>query len=745
MSFLIDPPLLVFSGLAIFILGRKLDWSRHAKIAVGLGIALIFIAFSSLLYADMIRCTFPFFSNQTGSEFMLHTGITKIHKDQVPQIAVLFLFLLYPVWIFAGYSFALLRNKKKYVSTETYTYADVKSRRRRVERKSRFDSHTVVQRGEDAKKCVRAAIERLGGMGSFVKKGDRVLVKVNICGGVPENKSTFTSLEVSDELCNLIREAGGVATFADADMVWIKFQQAAKDSGYFKWAKEKGVDLVNLSDRTVVNFDFGPESALGIEKVSLEAIEADVIISVPAMKTHLLTGVTLAMKNMYGTFPDIDKAKFHKKSIEEVIFEINSAFTPNLVIIDGSIGGDAIGPLSAEPVYYQTVVASDDVVQADSVACQMMGYRALDIIHIRKAHEAGLGDASIQFDFSSLPYPHIKDGAWEKPKTEIKDFYEWAIEVILMFPGWETFFNVGADFLLYDLSRLPVFRYLMPAALKFLQDTVYPVIKDNRSTAQDVARRVININLMVLVALGCAFGYILNGYIAKSSIVYELGMLMGIVLGFVAAVRMKTIHFAGLLAISGLGAYAVESINVHNGMLAYNYSSAIDEKTSFVYIICGWIVMMLSILQVSDLLCGWITNLGIFERLRSWKVFPMSIVLVAFALFFYWEGYFGLALKSESSIVLIMYAVMAILGMIYSTRHSIEWNASLLISAAVLGGFMELIGSLAGLWSYPFGETLAVFFALTWPLNTIAVHAVADLLGVDLGAYEKRSLLKNLK
>lgn len=105
------------------------------------------------------------------------------------------------------------------------------------------------------------------------------------------------------------------------------------------------MDLVNLSETKIVNFDFGPESALGIERVSKELIDADVIISVPTMKTHLLTGVTLAMKNMHGTFPDIDKAKFHKMSIEHTILEVNSAFTPNLTIIDGSIGGEAIGPL----------------------------------------------------------------------------------------------------------------------------------------------------------------------------------------------------------------------------------------------------------------------------------------------------------------------------------------------------------------------------------------------------------------
>lgn len=82
---------------------------------------------------------------------------------------------------------------------------------------------------------------------------------------------------------------GGRPTFADADMIWIKFWEAAKESGYVDWARDKGVNLVNLSEKKVVNFDFGPDSALGMEKISMALIDADVIISVPAMKTHLLT------------------------------------------------------------------------------------------------------------------------------------------------------------------------------------------------------------------------------------------------------------------------------------------------------------------------------------------------------------------------------------------------------------------------------------------------------------------------
>jgi len=57
------------------------------------------------------------------------------------------------------------------------------------------------------------------------------------------------------------------------------------------------------------------------------------------MKTHMMTSVTLGMKNMYGTLPEIDKARYHKIGIDEVIYWVNKAFTPNLTIIDGSIGG----------------------------------------------------------------------------------------------------------------------------------------------------------------------------------------------------------------------------------------------------------------------------------------------------------------------------------------------------------------------------------------------------------------------
>ena len=747
MSFLIDPPLLFLSGLAIYFLGRRLEWSRHAKIVVGIAIAITFIIFSALLCEDTVRCPFPFFSWMKASEFMFHTNLTGITRSDVPAIVVAFLFLLYPVWIFAGYSSALLIVKKRRFVKETYTYSDVKSKKRTLsetdrasadgstERKDEIGrSIYAVARGNDAKKCVREAIDALGGIGKFVKKGNRVLVKVNICGGVPEIKGSYTSTIVAEELVDLIKSAGGEPVLADADMIWTKFWQAAKDSGWIDWAKKKGVQLLNLSETKIVNFDFGKSSVLSIEKVSMECINADVIISVPTMKTHLLTGVTLGMKNMYGTFPDVDKAKYHRKGIEQTIYEVNKAFTPSLVVIDGSIGGEAIGPLSTRPLSFETIIASNDVVMADSIACQIMGYDPMDITHIEIAQKSGLGNASAKFDLDRLPYSHPggKDGNWDRPDPSVKGFYEWGIELLMKLPGWETLFNIGADFFLYDMSRLPVFRNFTPTILQLLNDIVYLNIKDLKDTKQDIARRKTNIAVVLLVALASMVGYYSDGYIRHSSLIFELSYLAAIVVALVAATRMKTKNLVALLLTTAAVSVIVEHTNVSAGLLAYAGSPDVS-----LFVVSGWMLMMVVVLQLSDLSMKWLLDLGIFKNMQGWNILPFVLTFITFALLFYWEGYLAIA----GRVVLDMYAVMALIGLVYSWRHSIEWNVSIMVISLAVGGYMELIGSLAGLWHYHFMESLAIFIVLSWPINTWAIHGLVYLMGIDLGKYKERYLL----
>ncbi|MGB3943632.1 MAG: DUF362 domain-containing protein [Methanothrix sp.] len=682
MSFLIDPPLLILSGLFIYFGGRRLGWNRHAKIVVGVAIVLIFVIFSYLLYADVFRSVFPFFPEARGSDFMFHSDATGITKDMVPIAVVVFLFILYPIWLFAGYAAALLITKRRLVSRDVYSFSDVRSR------VVRGPAEYAVKRGTDPKSSVREAVADLGGIDRFVKSGDRVLIKVNICGGVPEVKGTFTSPEVVEEIVDLVRGAGGVPMIADADMIWNKFWSVAAASGWSYWAREKGVKLVNLSETEIVGFDFGEDGVIGTDRVSKEVVEADVIISVPTMKTHLLTGVTLGMKNIYGTFPEVDKARYHKMKIEEVIYEVNRAFTPNLVVIDGSIGNEAIGPLSSRPIDFQTIIASNDVVCADSIASQMMGYDPSQVAHLSLAAERGLGDGSKRFDFDTLPYRHAsgKDGNWDRPEAKVKDFYNWGIELLLKFPGWSTLFNVGADFFLYDMARLPVFRYLTPGLLKLLNDSVYLVLRGQGDTEADRLRRRTNFFVLLLLAEAVLIGFYIDGYLTRSAL-FDLHLLLAIAISILAAVRMKTRNLFALILSSAAVMFVVERIITSAGIVDYSGSPGPS-----LFVVSGWALVMVAIYGISDLFRLWFERLHLFDRLERWRPLPFAAAAAVFAIFFYLEGYFQLAGRD----VLGLYAAMALLGIFFSSRSSIEWNAALVVVSVALGGIWNYWAMVGG-------------------------------------------------
>ena len=453
MSFFLDPPALFLLGIIVYYFSKRYKWSFNVTaILMGLISVGFFLIGSTLLYLDVLAWPLP---PTPGPTWMFHTNLTGIAKADVNVAIAVFMLLIYPLWHLLGYIVALRFDVGSFL-LRVVTFKDVRSKRDKTEAK------IAVERGPSPRQNVRNAIQKLGGINNYVKKDSRVLIKANISGGNPDISGSFTSIEVVDELVKMIHEAEGNPLIVDSDMVWTKFQPVAQAEGWKDYAQKANVPLLNLAETNQVRFDFGQNSAVGIAPVSKEIVEADVIISVPTMKTHLLTSVTMGMKNMYGCFPEEDKAKFHRFGIEDVIFEVNKAFTPTLTLIDGTIGGEAFGPLSSKPVGFETIIASNDVVAADSVACQLMGYNPLHIKHLKKAYEAGLGDASVTFDFSTLPYPNEKDKKWEKPDPAVSVLYEDLVEAFLIVPGMQAFFDASADFVLFGLATLPVFKDLTP-------------------------------------------------------------------------------------------------------------------------------------------------------------------------------------------------------------------------------------------------------------------------------------------
>ncbi|MFW9856135.1 MAG: DUF362 domain-containing protein [Candidatus Thorarchaeota archaeon] len=480
MSFVLDPPTLFVIGMILALLNKKFLPAQLTRI-LGFLVVLIFWWASIGLYLDLFVWPFnvfdwtppDLFEPIGGKQWMLHTDLTGI--TDIPNILAALIFALYPLFLWFGYEITrgiIDPHAIRIVSKRVYNTDDVRSRLRARQKTTPVLLSTV--RNPDPRKAVREAVRLVGGIIKFIKPGDHVVIKPNISGGNPEVPGSYTSIEVVDVLIDMIREVGGIPTaVVDSDMVWTDFEDVARAEGWMEWSKHKDVPLINLRKTDCVRFDFGTESKIGVSVVSKLMLDADVIVSIPTMKTHLLTGVTLGMKNFYGTLPEGDKAKYHKTGIEDVIIDMNIAFPPTLTIIDGSVGGEAIGPLTCRPVNFQTVIVSNDVVTADALAAFMMGFDPVnEIEHIKKAHHLGLGNASVTFDWSSFPYPHKKDGNWIRTDPQVSHFYNEAIELALEIPTMKKFMNAASDFLLYDTATLPVFKNVTPAVLGVVGDII---------------------------------------------------------------------------------------------------------------------------------------------------------------------------------------------------------------------------------------------------------------------------------
>jgi tetratricopeptide (TPR) repeat protein/uncharacterized protein (DUF362 family) len=785
-SFLIDPPMLFVIGAALYFAGKKSGLERLAKITIGLVIVLAFISFSSLLYLDI----FPWVqtndqgvqTNNSSSAFMLHTNgpiiKTGISKDQFPTLFVAIIFLLvYPLALFAGYASALLFSKKRRrkLLPGSRSYNDVNSRSR-IAKNPKYSIVRYPDNQNDIsnlKEAVEEAVKKLdsNGMKGFVKRNDRVLIKANICGGNPTNSATYTSKELVGYIVDMVREAGGEPFICDADMVWSKFSVAAKGEGWYEWAKKKNVELKNLSETDLVYFDFLDNTVFehnerpNQEIVSKELLDADVIISVPKMKTHLSTSVSLGMKNMYGTLPNEDKANYHKNSaVEGLLYWVNYAFTPTLTIIDGSEGGEAEGPLAAQSVQYNTIVASNNVVLADTIASKLMGFDPFkDIKFLRYARGMMGTERSLLGSIPSdlyLTAPQLiskwelpansKDGNWEKADPRSVEETQNFIEKAYGIPGAATVYNIGADFLLLDAANLPYLNTIQRALMKIMFAPRFWAEK-TQETGASKNRTRINLAIFYILALISLYFFFKNGYLPRSSSYFlsDLNNSLGIILGFTLTLilgalfvrMMETKHLIAITFSSLIIAYLVESYALRANWWHYNYENVTGS----------WLLSGLSLakppywpLFAVPLLI--ITLVGISYHVvrptlfslkgRRFRLVPYVVITLGIFAFLNFGGYVNYVKLSgpNASIMMIIYGVMAILALYFNERNDLDWNLAVTLVAVALGFLMEYFGMIANYWSYPgnIKLTMPVFVSLSWALNIWAVGGLALIFGKNM-------------
>lgn len=243
---------------------------------------------------------------------------------------------------------------------------------------------------KEIKEKVKEAIEAIGGIRRFVKPGDLVIVKPNLVITMAANTGATTDWRVSKAVADLVREHGGRAVIGESCGTGGDTEKVFKITGY-DILRNQGYEVIDF--KKLENVEVSIPNAKVIKRLMIPALvrQADVIINVPKLKTHDQLPMSGALKNMKGALAEKEKNRLHKDGLFQGIAEINALLRSRLVVVDGIIGQEGLGPVFGEPVEMDLIVAGDDPVAVDTVLCHIMEIEPKDVLCIRFAQEMGIG------------------------------------------------------------------------------------------------------------------------------------------------------------------------------------------------------------------------------------------------------------------------------------------------------------------------------------------------------------------
>ena len=222
---------------------------------------------------------------------------------------------------------------------------------------------------------LRKGGEYLGGFSRFISPGDRVLIKPNLLAPYPPESAVTTHPSVIEGIIRHVLASGGQPFIGDSPAFGDVYTVAEK-AGIAPLCDKYGIPLVPFTEPVEVSIQDPWLKKIYVDKIVLEA---DVIINVPKLKTHVQVGFTGAVKNLFGCIPGKRKALWHFKAGDEdhrfgrLLIETYKKIKPALNIIDGIVMMDGNGPAQGDPRPLGLVALSEDAFLLDRVICEIIG------------------------------------------------------------------------------------------------------------------------------------------------------------------------------------------------------------------------------------------------------------------------------------------------------------------------------------------------------------------------------------
>ncbi len=240
--------------------------------------------------------------------------------------------------------------------------------------------------------AVRRAVELIGGIEDLIKPGMKVLLNPSwVAPPTEPEKGVITQAEVTEAVAEIVRGLGAQVIIAESSAVGVDSEKVVESSGY-GILRQKGYQVVDLKKTKTVTIPVpGGGKVFPELDVYLPVKEADVIISLPKLKTHDQTEITCAIKKLKGLLSDRYKRLMHQEGLFEGVVDLFSAVKPQLAVVDAIVCQEGLGPVFGKPLEMDLILAGRDLVAVDAICSRITGYEPEEVLLTTNAAKRGLG------------------------------------------------------------------------------------------------------------------------------------------------------------------------------------------------------------------------------------------------------------------------------------------------------------------------------------------------------------------
>ena len=271
------------------------------------------------------------------------------------------------------------------------------------------------------KESLTTLLDPLGGIGAFVKPGNRVLLKPNLLMVTQPTKECTTRPELIRAVAQQVIEAGGKPFLGDSPGFGTA-KGVARANGLLPILEELNIPIVEFrGQRYTCPEGSGKSYEFNHLLLSKEAMETDVIINLPKVKSHVQLTVTMGVKNLFGCVPGKMKAWWHMeagkdaKKFGQMLVETARAINPSLTILDGIIGHEGNGPIYGEPRELGVLGASENVFALDRAVLEILKVDPMQVPTMVAAQNLGICPELTDIEFPHLSPNLLQIEDWRLP------------------------------------------------------------------------------------------------------------------------------------------------------------------------------------------------------------------------------------------------------------------------------------------------------------------------------------------